>query len=51
MLKHHNEKSVTAIKENPYLLIGFGMSFEDADKLAITIFDRDEDEPKRLSMR
>lgn len=49
LLKHHNEKSITAIKENPYLLIGFGMSFEDADRLAVTIFDRDEDEPKRLS--
>ena len=49
LLKHHNEKSITAIKENPYLLIGFGVSFEDADKLAVTILDRDEDEPKRLS--
>lgn len=31
LLKHHGEKSIEAIKENPYLLIGFGMSFEDVD--------------------
>ncbi|MCK8120930.1 AAA family ATPase [Pseudoalteromonas sp. 2CM32C] len=49
LLKYHNENSITAIKDNPYLLIGFGMSFENADRLAINILDREEDEPKRLS--
>tara|TARA_R110001606_G_scaffold399238_1_gene582647 strand:- start:16564 stop:18714 length:2151 start_codon:yes stop_codon:yes gene_type:complete len=49
LLKHHNEKSIAAIKENPYLLIGFGMSFEDGDRLAATICDRKDDDQKRLS--
>ncbi len=31
LLKHHGEKSIQAIQENPYLLIGFGMSFEQID--------------------
>jgi exodeoxyribonuclease V alpha subunit len=31
LLKHHGEKSIHAIQENPYLLIGFGMSFEQID--------------------
>ena len=33
LLKHHGEKSIKAIKQNPYVLIGFGMSFTDVDKL------------------
>lgn len=31
LLKHHGEKSIHAIQENPYLLIGFGMAFEQID--------------------
>ena len=31
LLKHHGEKSIQAIQDNPYLLIGFGMSFEQID--------------------
>ena len=34
LLKHHAEESIEAIKQNPYVLIGFGMSFMDVDKLA-----------------
>jgi len=34
LLKHHAEESIEAIKRNPYVLIGFGMSFMDVDKLA-----------------
>jgi exodeoxyribonuclease V alpha subunit len=33
LLKHHGEESIDAIKQNPYVLIGFGMSFMDVDKL------------------
>lgn len=32
-MKHHGEESIEAIKQNPYVLIGFGMSFTDVDKL------------------
>ncbi len=31
LLKHHGEESIEAIKQNPYVLIGFGMSFEQVD--------------------
>ena len=33
LLKHHGEESIEAIRQNPYVLIGFGMSFKDVDKL------------------
>lgn len=33
LLKHHGEESIEAIKRNPYVLIGFGMSFTEVDKL------------------
>lgn len=52
LLKHHGHKSIEAIKDNPYLLIGFGMPFEEIDlvvansdfKLEVTNCD-----PRRLS--
>tara|TARA_Y100000310_G_scaffold299524_1_gene334448 strand:+ start:765 stop:2936 length:2172 start_codon:yes stop_codon:yes gene_type:complete len=52
LLKHHGEESIDAIKQNPYVLIGFGMSFEQVElmlancdfKLEVTDCDR-----KRLS--
>ena len=34
LLKHHGEQSINAIKQNPYLLVSFGMSFQDVDKQA-----------------
>lgn len=34
LLKYHGEASIEAIKKNPYTLIGFGLSFEEVDKLA-----------------
>jgi exodeoxyribonuclease V alpha subunit len=52
LLKHHGEKSIDEIKANPYLLIGFGMSFEDVDLVAINrdlIFKVDEKDDRRLS--
>jgi exodeoxyribonuclease V alpha subunit len=33
LLKHHNEQTIDAIKDNPFVLIGFGMSFDAVDKL------------------
>ncbi len=33
LLKHHGTDCIEAIKQNPYVLIGFGMSFADVDKL------------------
>lgn len=33
LLRHHGEKSIEAIKENPFLLVGFGMSFKDIDSI------------------
>ena len=52
LLKHHGEESIKTIKQNPYVLIGFGMSFEQVDlvvansnfKLEVTNCD-----PRRLS--
>ena len=52
LLKHHSEESIEAIKQNPYVLIGFGMSFEQVElvvancdfKLEVTDCDH-----KRLS--
>lgn len=49
LLKYHNEKSIDAIKGNPYLLIGFGMSFKDADKLAYAISGIKSNDHRRLS--
>ncbi|QXN25538.1 AAA family ATPase [Shewanella xiamenensis] len=44
LLKYHSEQSIKAIKQNPYVLIGFGMSFTEVDsisqsKLGVTLSD------------
>ncbi|REL25695.1 hypothetical protein DXX93_03415 [Thalassotalea euphylliae] len=52
LLKHHGENSVRAIKQNPYLLIGFGMKFEDIDLLVQSNQFKNKlinNDPKRLS--
>lgn len=49
LLKYHNEKSIDAIKKNPYILIGFGMSFEGADKLAVALCNIESNHHHRLS--
>jgi exodeoxyribonuclease V alpha subunit len=36
LLKHHSEESIEAIKQNPYVLIGFGMSFTEVDNLILS---------------
>jgi exodeoxyribonuclease V alpha subunit len=52
LLKHHGEQSIHAIQENPYLLIGFGMSFEQVE-LSLTHWqlkpDIEANDPRRLS--
>ncbi|WP_111911722.1 AAA family ATPase [Aeromonas media] len=49
ILKFHGEGSVEAIKDNPYLLVGFGMGFEEVDALSQTKFEVELKDPKRLS--
>lgn len=51
LLKHHGEKSIDAIKQNPYVLLGFGMSFTDIDKLVCDQFasEVESSDPRRLS--
>jgi exodeoxyribonuclease V alpha subunit len=50
LLKHHGVKSIEAIRSNPYVLIGFGMSFDSIDKIAINCaLDFNLSDDKRLS--
>ena len=35
LLKFHGSKSIVQLKANPYLLIGFGMPFEEVDAMAL----------------
>ncbi|MGB0833257.1 MAG: AAA family ATPase [Psychrobium sp.] len=48
LLKYHDEASINLIKENPYLLRTFGMSFKDTDEIAQSKFDVEQDNNKRL---
>jgi exodeoxyribonuclease V alpha subunit len=49
LLKYHDDRSVQSINDNPYLLMGFGMSFDAVDTLTRQHFDVDDCDPKRLS--
>ncbi|MCS0151790.1 ATP-dependent RecD-like DNA helicase [Vibrio alginolyticus] len=52
LLRHHGEASIKAIKDNPYVLMGFGLSFsaiEDIIKLTDFKSDVAQDDPRRLS--
>lgn len=33
LLKHHDEKTIDAIKNNPFILVSFGMTFKEVDSL------------------
>jgi exodeoxyribonuclease V alpha subunit len=35
LLRFHGEKTIDLLKENPYRLIGFGMTFEEVDAMAL----------------
>jgi exodeoxyribonuclease V alpha subunit len=51
IIKHHDEKTVDAIKANPYLLLGFGMNFSNIDAVASKLVEVDKfkSNPHRLS--
>jgi exodeoxyribonuclease V alpha subunit len=50
LLKYHFEQSIEAIKQNPYVLIGFGMSFNAIDKqVELNQFSISKTDDKRLS--
>jgi len=49
ILKYHNENTVLHIKENPYVLIHFGMSFSEVDRIAKNYFDVFINDDRRLS--
>lgn len=46
LLKYHKESSVQAIQDNPYLLLGFGMSFQTVDGLSFVVANEN---PRRLT--
>ena len=46
LLKFHNERSIQIIQDNPYVLMGFGMPFQEVDSLNFDIVD---DDPRRLT--
>lgn len=48
IIKFHDEKTVGAIRTNPYSLLSFGMSFPDVDELAKKYFKCKNDDPQRL---
>ncbi|MEZ9647475.1 AAA family ATPase [Vibrio sp. 10N.261.52.C2] len=52
LLKHHGEASIEVIKDNPYVLMGFGLSFsaiEDIIKVTDIKSDVAKDDLRRLS--
>ncbi|PNH90524.1 AAA family ATPase [Vibrio diazotrophicus] len=52
LLKHHGEASIEAVKNNPYVLISFGLSFNAIEEIIKTTdFKRDIalNDPRRLS--
>lgn len=49
LLKFHDEKSIIAIKGNPYVLVGFGMSFKEVDELSKVKFGMGVGDDRRLS--
>ncbi|MGJ8682599.1 AAA family ATPase [Paraglaciecola sp.] len=52
LLKYHGEESIEAIKQNPYVLIGFGMPFEEVDTIGAGLdfrLDVTNNDPRRLS--
>jgi exodeoxyribonuclease V alpha subunit len=49
LLKYHTEQSIEAIKQNPYVLIGFGMSFIEVDALSQAQLEDATNDDRRLS--
>lgn len=48
IIKFHTEETINKIKENPYILVGFGLSFQQVDHIAKEIFNISENDPRRL---
>lgn len=48
LIKHHKGKSIQAIEEDPYRLMSFGLSFDEADQVAKQSFGFKDNSPKRL---
>lgn len=49
LLKYHSEQSIEAIKQNPYVLIGFGMSFTEVDSISQAKLEVTTNDDRRLS--
>lgn len=50
LLKHHGNESIDAIKANPYILIGFGMTFQHIEQdVCSVVLAVSEDDTRRLS--
>lgn len=49
LFKHHGSESISHIKKNPYLLLGFGMSFTNIDAIAFEHFHTKPDNTQRLA--
>ncbi|KTD92227.1 AAA family ATPase [Pseudoalteromonas sp. H71] len=50
LIKYHGSESIEAIKQDPYMLLGFGLSFDEADKLAQgKLFQVSLNDSRRLS--
>jgi exodeoxyribonuclease V alpha subunit len=49
LLKYHSEQSIGAIKQNPYVLIGFGMSFTEVDSISQVKLEVTANDDRRLS--
>jgi exodeoxyribonuclease V alpha subunit len=48
LFKYHKENAIESIKTNPYILINFGMSFEDVDNIALIFPSITDNDSRRL---
>ncbi|MDD8059219.1 AAA family ATPase [Shewanella metallivivens] len=49
LLKYHSEQSIEAIKQNPYVLIGFGVGFTEVDSISQAKLEVTTNDDRRLS--
>lgn len=49
LFKYHKSDAIAQIKDNPYILQHFGMSFKEVDNLAIKSFDMDDYDKRRMN--
>lgn len=49
LFKFHKSEAVNQIKQNPYILLHFGIPFKEIDKLAIESFKLDLYDPRRMN--